>query len=456
MSTEFEKMPLEEIAEAVASLLADGDLKGIKRALSPLHPSDVARLFEEFEGHEVVGVFKALPPETASEVLLELEGVTRELVLASVPADELTEVVAEMATDDATDVVGELADDAAKEVLGGIGWKESVTVQKLLKYPEDTAGGKMQAELVKVTDGSTVGGAIEEVRKVSEATENIACVFVVDSGGRLEGTVALDKLILAKDETPVKEIMKTEPIRVSTEVDQEEVARIFQRYDLLSLAVVDSEERLVGCITVDDIVDVIEEEIFEDFYRMASLNIGERALDPPGRSFGMRSPWLILNLGTAFVAASVVKVFESTIESFVILAVLMPVVANLGGNAATQTITVMIRGLALGELDLKDARRVLFKEAAVGFGNGLVVGAVAGIAAYILGASMMIGVLLFLAMTANLVIAGLSGATIPLILKRFKADPALSASIFVTACTDVGGFFTFLGLAALFIKVGLL
>ncbi len=234
------------------------------------------------------------------------------------------------------------------------------------------------------------------------------------------------------------------------------MARIFQRYDAVTLPVVDKEKRLLGRITIDDIMDVVEEEIFEDFYKMASLNTDERVLDPPSRSFRLRFPWLLINLATAFAAASVVKVFESTIQTVVTLAVFMPIVAGMGGNAATQTITVVVRGLALGELEIKYARKVLMNQVIVGFANGAMNGIVAAIVAYLLGVNYMIGVLLFLAMIANLVIAGFSGTIIPLILKWYKADPALSATVFVTTCTDVGGFFSFLGLAALFIKYGLL
>ncbi|MCK5235513.1 MAG: magnesium transporter [Deltaproteobacteria bacterium] len=456
MSIEHKKVLTAEMAEEVAALLSSGETEGIREVISPLHATELASLLEGLSEDSALSVFKLLQHESASEVLLELSGSLREHLLEYVANEDLANIVGEMATDDATDVVSELSDEDAKDVLDGMEWRDSIVVQKLLKYPEDTAGGKMQAELVKVEETASVRDTIEEVRKRSEDVENIACVFVVDSDGRLDGTVALDKLILAKEDCRINEIVNRAAIRVSTDVDQEEVARIFQKYDLISLAVVDDKKRLVGRITVDDMVDVIEEEIFEDFYRMASLNTDERATDSPLRSFRMRSPWLLLNLLTAFIAASVVKLFEGTIESFVILAVLMPVVAGLGGNAATQTITVIIRGLALRELELSSARKVLFKEVAVGLANGMLVGVVGGVVAYLLGANFIIGVLLFLAMTANLVIAGLAGSVIPLILRWFKADPALSASIFVTAFTDVGGFFTFLGLAALFMNLGIL
>ncbi len=443
--------------DIIEGFLASRDDKGAGEYLETLHPGDIARILEGIEVEEdMVFLFRLLPPEVASEVFVEVDDRFRESLLSFISATELVEVVDEMETDDAADIISELPTEEARKVLEGIDEEESIEVRKLLRYAEDTAGGKMQAELVKVLEDATVDETIEEVRKLSPLVDNISNVFVVSKDGVLTGVISLDKLILGDSRAPISRIMEIEPVNVTTDLDQEEVARMFQRYDLLTMPVVDHMKKLVGRITVDDVVDVIEEEIFEDFYRMASLNIGERALDPAGRSFRMRVPWLLLNLVTAFFAASVVKVFESTIEALVILAVMMPIVAGLGGNAATQTITVVIRGLALGELELRNARRLLFKEAIVGLFNGLVVGLVAAFAAYLLGSSIILGVLLFMAMTANLFIAAIGGALVPLILKRLRLDPALSSSIFVTACTDIGGFFTFLGLASVFMKFGLL
>jgi magnesium transporter len=428
----------------------------MREYLATLHPNDIARVFEGLDEEDMAFLFRLLPPEVGSEVFVEVDDRLREGLIASISENELVEVVEEMETDDAADIISELPSDDARKVLDAIDEDESIEVRKLLLYAEDTAGGKMQAELVSVNENATVDETIEEVRKLSSFVENISNVFVVSSEGVLRGIIALDKLILGDSKARISLIMDKSPVKVSTDLDQEEVARIFQRYDLLTVPVVDHMDKLVGRITVDDVVDVIEEEIFEDFYRMASLNIGERALDPARRSFRMRSPWLLLNLLTALCAASVVKFFEGTIESMVILAVMMPVVAGLGGNAATQTITVVIRGLALGEFQMRSAKRVIMKEAMVGLSNGLLVGAVAAVVAYLLGSNIMLGLLMFMAMTANLFVAGVGGATVPLILKKLGLDPALSSSIFVTACTDIGGFFTFLGLASLFMKFGFL
>ena len=455
MSAEIKEMKNEHIDE-IKGLLGVDNKEAAVVMLSDMHASDIGRILTALSEEEASEIFKLLPTERQSEVLLEVDERFRKTLISSITPDELIDVVDEMETDDAADVISELPVEDAKQVLEGIEEKEAIEVKKLLVYPEDTAGGKMQAELASVRESSTVEETIEELRRKSREIENISSVFVVDDAGRLTGTVPLHKLILAPPTARIGEIADKDPIKVRTDLDQEEVAKLFSRFDLLSMPVVDAKGTLVGRITVDDVVDVIEEEIFEDFYKMAGLNIEERALDPPLRSFSMRVPWLLINLATAFLAASVVKVFQGTIEKLVILAVLMPIVAGMGGNAGTQTITVVVRGLALGELGLKNAKWVLFKEALVGLGNGLLTGAVATVVSYMLGANIMVGLLLFMAMTANLVIAGLSGAFIPLILRWFKVDPAISSSIFVTTCTDIGGFFTFLGLATVFMKTGVL
>ncbi len=452
MNTEIKKTQIEEIKD----LLGARKTEAIKKLVDELHASDVGRLFKGLDDREAMELFKLLTNVVASEVLLELDEGQRQKLLDSIRPERLIEVVEEMESDDAADIISELPEEDARQVLEGIDVEEAREVERLLEYPEDTAGGKMQAELVAVSGDATVQEGIEEIRKKSAGIENISNIFVVDRRGRLTGVIPVARLIVSPPNVRISRIMDKDPIKVTTDVDQEEVARLFERYDLLSLPVVDNEGVLVGRITVDDVVDVIEEEIFEDFYRMAGLNKEERITDPPGRSIKMRAPWLVVNLGTAFLAASVVKVFEGTIEKLVILAVLMPIVAGMGGNAGTQTITVLVRSLALGELEFKDTRKILLKEVAVGFMNGLLIGAGAAVIAYILGAGPAVGLLIFLAMISNLVIAGFTGACIPLLLKWFKVDPAISAGIFVTTCTDIGGFFSFLGLATIFIKTGLL
>ncbi|MDH4227305.1 MAG: magnesium transporter [Deltaproteobacteria bacterium] len=450
MAFEEREIPLERFKEFFASK----DAGAATEALSLLHHLDVAGLLANLDDDEAVWTLSLLEGDEASKALLELDGPRREFLVSKMSMEDLVDAVEEMETDDAADVLSELPLEDAREILEEIEPKESDELKKLLVYPEDTAGGKMQAELVSVGEAATVKDAVEEVRRKSKEINNISNVFIVDSGGMLVGTVGINKLILNDEHVPVKSLIEGNIISVTTDVDQEEVAKMFQKYDLISMPVVDKDNRLVGRITIDDVVDVIEEEIFEDFYRMASLNVGERAMDRPWRSFTLRAPWLLMNLGTAFVVASVVKVFEGTIERLVILAVLMPIVAGLGGNAATQTITVIVRGLALGEIRPGSAKRVLVKEVIVGMSNGVLVGTVAIVVAYVFGISPMVGLLLFFAMAGNLVVAGVSATVIPLTLKWLGRDPALASSIFVTTCTDIGGFFIFLGLATVFMKAG--
>jgi len=456
MTLEVKEDNIEEIIVELRGFLERGDRQGVLGLLADLHASDIGRILTELEETEAIRVFRMMPADLASEVILEMDERLRVSLIDAITPGELIGVVDEMETDDAADIISELPPADARQVLDGIAPEGSIEVEKLLVYPEDTAGGKMQAELISVPEDATVDSAIEEVRRKAADMENITNVFVVDHQRRLVGVVPLTKLILAGPGVSIREIADKDPIKVSTDLDQEEVARIFQKYDLISLPVVDAENRLVGRITIDDVVDVIEEEIFEDFYKMAGLNVEERVLDPPSKAIWMRLPWLLVNLATVFVAASVVKVFQGTIEKLVLLAVLMPTVAALGGNAGTQAITVVVRGLALGDLELKNARKVIVKEALVGLANGFLIGLVAVVISYMLGGNFIVGLLLFLAMAINLVIAGLSGAFIPLVLKWFNVDPAISSSIFVTTCTDIGGFLIFLGLATLFMGMGLL
>ncbi len=454
MASEQINIPYDELTE----LCESGDLNAVARLLEELHPTDIATALDglKIDDTETLEIFRLLPNEVGAETLLEMEGGLRELLVDSVSHVEIGELVEKMETDDVADIVAELDADDARKVLAGMDYEESEAVRELLKYPDDTAGGKMQTELIAVSADATVSNTLIDIREKGKDVDHFTSVFAVDVEGRLVGTVPLDRLILADADTVIKDITDIEATRVTVDVDQEEVAKMFSRYDLLSMPVVDLDDRVVGRITIDDVVDVIEEEIFEDFYRVASLNVEERSMDSALRSFKLRAPWLLINVLTAFVSASVVKVFQGTIESMVILAVFMPVVAGLGGNAATQAITVMVRGLALGEMNLKHTRRLLAKEALVGLSNGLLVGVVAAFISYLFGANLMIGLLLFFAMTANLVIAGVCGSFIPLLLKWLGVDPALSSSVFVTACTDIGGFFTFLGLATVFLKAGLL
>ncbi len=441
-----------ELLEELKDLVEQRDWKALEARLAQLHPSDIGDFLTYLDEEEKVEVFLLLPPEVASEVILETDKGTRQHLIASLSRTRLTELVDEMDTDDATDLISELPVEEAKIILRGIKPKESMEVERLLKYKEDTAGGIMQAELVAVREDQTVEDTIRAIRAVAEDIPDVHNIFVVDKERKLLGSIPIGKLILAPSTVKVKDIMNPKPVKVTVDMDQEEVARIFQKYDVVSLPVVDHEGRLVGRITVDDVVDVIENEIFEDFYRMAGLQEDDRVFSPPAFSIRKRLPWLFINLFTSLLAASVVGIFQDTIQAMVALAVLMPIVAGMGGNAGTQTLTVIVRGIALGELTFANAKKALFKEILVGIANGIVLGVITATLAYLWKGNPMLGVVLALAMVINLFVASFTGTIIPLTLRWLKIDPAIASGIFITTFTDVFGFLSFLGLATLFMR----
>jgi magnesium transporter len=433
-------------------LLEQKDKKAIRAFLGELHPADIAEFITFIEEEDKMDLFLLLPVDVASKVIMETDENTREYIIGSLSKRKLTEIVHEMDTDDATDIIGDLSDEEAETVLKGIPREGSQEVQKLLQYEEDTAGGIMQAELVAIQEDATVREAIKLIRSVSDDIPDIHNVYIVDENKRLVGTLPIRKLILNSASIKVNKIMEEKPVKVAVDVDQEEVAKIFQKYDMVSLPVVDFMDRLVGRITIDDIVDVIAEEASEDFYKMAGLQEDDKVFSPAGLSVRKRLPWLFVNLVTAIIAASVVGLFQDTIQSVVVLAVLMPIVAGMGGNAGTQTLTVMVRGIALGELTFANAKRAFFKEVMVGILNGIALGFIMAILAYVWRGNPVLGFVIGLAMIINLFIAGLTGTLIPLTLRSLKIDPALASGVFVTTFTDLFGFLSFLGLATLFIR----
>jgi magnesium transporter len=329
--------------------------------------------------------------------------------------------------------------------------KESGEVENLLEYAERTAGRIMNPHVFAVREDMTVGEAITEIQS-NRDVEMVFYLYVVDERRHLVGVVSLRRLLLVAPETPLTRIMTAELISVRVDMDQEEVARQVASYNLLAIPVVDEENKLVGVITVDDVIDVIKDEATEDIYRLAGVAGDERAFTPARESLRKRLPWLGVNLVTAFLAASVVALFEGTIERITALAVFMPIVAGMGGNAATQTLTVVVRGIALGELTWSNSRKALLKEAAVGIGNGLVLGLLAAAVAWGTRGNPVLGLVLCMAMIINMFVAATAGTLVPLGLRAANVDPALASSVFITTLTDVFGFFSFLGLATLFMR----
>lgn len=420
---------------------------------SRLHPADIADLIDNLDDQEKIHLFSLLDVDKASDVILELSDLSREQIIEDLSDKKLTEIIDEMDSDDAADFIAELTEDQAKTVLEGIEPEESDEVKELLKYEDDTAGGIMQSELVSVKAEAMINDAFQAVVDAKDEIENIYNIFIVDKENKLIGVVPLQRLITAKRFSPIVGAIDTSIPSVEPDLDQEQVARMFEKYDLVSLPVVDREQHLLGRITIDDIIDVMEEETSEDLYRIAGLDEDDTVFNNPMISVKKRLPWLYLNLLTALVSALVIGIFEDTIKIMVALTVFMPVVAGLGGNAGGQTLALIVRGLALGEVTFNNARKVLYRQILVGVTNGVAVGLVIGVIAYFWKGIPVLGIVLGLAMICNVFVGTLIGVLIPLALKWFRLDPALGSNIFVTAITDAFGFLSFLGLATLFIKL---
>jgi magnesium transporter len=384
------------------------------------------------------------------EALSELGPEAGAGLLATRPAEEIAKLAQEIPSDDAAALIDYLPEELSAAVLDLMRPKESGVVENLLEYPEQTAGRIMNPHVFALNEDMTVGEAITELQN-NRDVEMVFYLYVVDDRHHLVGVTSLRRLLLVAPATPLKRIMTADIISARVDTDQEEVARQVASYNLLAIPVVDEENKLVGVITVDDVIDVIKDEATEDIYRLAGVAGDERVFTPAGESLRKRLPWLGINLVTAFLAASVVGLFEGTIQQVTALAVFMPIVAGMGGNAATQTLTVIVRGIALGELSWSNSRKALLKESLVGIGNGLVLGLVAAGVAWATRGNPVLGLVLCAAMVINMFVAATAGTLVPLGLRAANIDPALASSVFITTMTDIFGFAAFLGLATIFI-----
>jgi magnesium transporter len=445
--------------DSVRRLIRAGANARAMNILRKIRPADIAEVLHtlnELDRHAVFAALSRSDQELAAASLSELaleEGVD---LLSALAPEEIAAVLQELPSDDAANFVAAFPEDVRERLLELMKVEASTDVQELLSFAEGTAGRIMTPDVFSLNEELTVGEAISAIQRTSREMEMVFYLYVIDDRNHLVGVVSLRQLLLVPPTTPLKKIMSMDVISVRTDTDQEEVARIVARYNLLGVPVVDAENKLEGLITVDDVIDVIREEATEDIYALAGVRSDEHAQSAPARSVRLRLPWLLVNLATAVLASSVVHLFEGTIERVVVLATLMPIVAGMGGNAATQTLAVIVRGLALGEVTWENTRRILFKEVIVALANGFANGVVAAVIIVIwFGFSVkmfLIAGIISVAMIINLVLAAIGGTLVPVILKRLKADPALASTVFVTTITDVGGFLAFLGLAALLLK----
>jgi magnesium transporter len=432
--------------EWMVDLVRNGEIPVFVRRAHDFEPADLADVLAALDEDERLAVVQALPPELSSQALAELpEDAHAEQTLAALSPERAAEIVEELEDDDAADILRELEPEAQEAILQEV--EDRAEVERLLKYEEETAGGRMTTHLVTVRDTATAADALEEIRRQSEEVEDFYQVFVVDGDRRLVGILPFKSLVVSRPERQIREFMEPADISVKPDLDQEEVARLMARYNLPSVAVVDDTGRLLGRVTFDDVIDVVEAETTEDLLKFGGVSPDEELAAPWTDSVRSRLPWLYVNLLTAFLAGGVVYWFQDTLQRTVILTVWMPIIAGMGGNAGTQALAVTVRRLALGLIPEHRLLGVVGKEVLVGVTNGLAVGVVVGLVAALLGEHPMLGLVVFMAMTVNLLVAGFAGAFIPIVLERFGVDPAIASSIFVTTFTDTFGFLLLLGLA---------
>lgn len=438
----------------VAQAIEVADPSALTSLVEPLHQADLGDLIEALEPEQRPRLVELLGPAFDFTALTEVNDAVRDEILEELPPKTVAEGVRDLDSDDAVTILQDLPKQDQQEILDQLPPPERVTLARSLLYPEDSAGRRMQTEFIAVPPFWSTGQTIDYMRETADLPERFYEVYVVDPAYRFQGAVALDRLLRAKRPVLIENLMEKERRRVLATDDQEEVARVFERYDLVAAPVVDESDRLVGVITVDDIVDVIEEEAEEDLRALSGVGRYEELSDPVWNVARGRFTWLFVNLLTELIAAWVISWFEGSLQKMVALAVLMPIVSDMGGNAGTQSMTVAVRALATNQLGRANAWRIILRELIVGALNGLAFAVIIGIIAASWFSLLQLGVVIGLAMVVVLTVAALGGIFIPLILERLGVDPAVSSGPFVTTVTDVVGFFSFLGIATLWFGLG--
>ncbi|WP_276346680.1 magnesium transporter [Daejeonella sp. JGW-45] len=443
-SFELDKSDILKIRKAL-----EQDDSALKISVSEYHPSEIAILFESLPQESRERIISILPAEIASEVISEMDSEFHpERLLENLHPERRSEIVEELDYDDATDIISQLPEEQQQEILQELDEEDASNIRSLLKYDDDTAGGLMNTQVIKINQNLMKKEALDLIIKQSEEMEEFYTINVIDEHNMLKGIVSLKDIIKARNNVRIQEIIKADFVYVKADTDQEEVAKLISQYNLSSIPVVDDNMHLLGRITFDDVIDVMEEENTEDILKISGVSEDEELAGNWKEAVKSRLPWLVLNLGTAFLAASVIRYFDSSIARMGILAGYMVMIAGMGGNAATQALAVTVRRISLNDLTDNQAYRTVLKEFTVGLINGASIGFIIFLFALFYDANPMLGLVIFIAMTGNLIIAGMAGSSIPLILKRVGIDPAIASSIIITTFTDVFGFLLLLGLAS--------
>ena len=413
---------------------------------------DLAVSLSDYEDEELEKLCVELNDESLAKVLEEAETKIQKKLIGFLDNSRVIEIFSFMSKDDIADVLGVLNTGRRKQLINIMKAGDKAVIKELLGYKDDSAGGIMTTEYIALYQDLTVKEAIKKIKEIAPKTEYIQTIYVMNSSKKIMGTVDLRDIIVAKESLKLEEIAEEKFVYVNPELDQEEVAKIVSKYDLNAVPVLNNRKRMLGIIMVDDIVDVLVEEQTEDILKMGGVAKEETLDSTLLESIKMRLPWLLINLITAFLAALTVKAFETTIAKVVALSATMSIVTGMGGNAGTQTVSIIIRNLAMGKVKFKEVGHLILKEVILGLINGAIIGLVTGIIVALIYHNMYLGLIIFLAMIGNLIISGFFGLVIPIVLEKLKVDPALSSSIFLTTATDVLGFFLFLSLASIFLS----
>lgn len=440
-----------KLIEEVKHFAEQGNLQGLKNLIDDMRAADLADLIEHLDPEERLFIFNLLEPDGAGEVLVEIETPVQERILKDLDNQAITEIVQGLDSDDAADLVGDLPDDRAREIIERVGDEVSGELEKLLPYPEDTAGGIMALEFVAVKADASVKDAIDTIREKREEVENLYYIWVVDDLGKLVGVISLKDLVLEPTDRKISDIMNPEVISVHVDTDQEEVARLVKKYDLVAIPVVGDDQRLAGRITHDDIIDVIEEEADEDISLMAGVIDQEIAEESTLKISRARLPWLIAGLFGGIIAAAVINQFESSLEKVLALSFFFPVIMAMGGSTGTQAATIVVRGLATGDISLMNIGKRLWMEMRVALVNALVCGILLALIVGTWVSDYGLGSVVGLALVLIIVNAGVIGSAIPMALEKWNIDPALATGPFVTTSNDILSLLIYLGLVTIYL-----
>ncbi|WP_353106773.1 magnesium transporter [Acetoanaerobium noterae] len=435
----------------ILEFILESPFETILEQIDEIHPVDFLEALGEFDDDPLI-ILEKLPDEYVALLLDYAEDDEKFNLLSLFSKNRQAQIISEMSSDELVDLLGTLDEDEQNEIITNMNTEEVEEVKALLSYDPESAGGIMATEFISIKETDTVNETINYLRTMAPDSETPYYIYVVDDLDVLKGVVPLRQIIVSTPDTLIKDIMIENIISAPVDMDQEEVSHIFEKYGFMAIPVVDHNGEILGIITVDDVMEIMKEEYTEDMFRLAGLDEEEKVAGTVIGAIKSRLPWLLVNLVTATLAAKTVSLFENTIAQIVALATFMPMVAGMGGNAGSQTLTLIIRGIAIGEISYENQADILKKEIAIGIINGLCLGLVVGVLGYFWVGSLAFGFVIGTAMLLNLIVATISGYLVPVLLKKVGIDPALASAVFVTTVTDVLGFFFFLGLATIMLQ----